>query len=205
MSEDKINKILELLPSAIDKLSITDEKFLYFFDPVKMDEQKFLFGFSLKTGVLVFSVITIIQAINSFLDIFSPYSFWLFLISIIAFILQFLISFYAFISTLKYKYSYAKTAYLIISALFLIEAIYYISRSILKVIDFITPWDNDFLRLDFLIYIFGYGIFLFFYLYFIYILYIYMIYLKSSAFHQNNESQNNEETNLLNSNFENNS
>ena len=141
--------ILELLPSAVDNISITDEKFLFFFDPVKMDEQKFLFGFSLKTGVQIFSVITIIQAINSFLDIFSPYSFWLFLISIIAFILQFLISFYAFLSTLKNKYLYAKTSYLIISFLFLIQAIYYISRSILKVIDFITPWDNDFLRLDF--------------------------------------------------------
>ena len=202
MSEEQTNKILELLPSAVEKLSITDEKFLYFFEPVKMDEQKFLFGFSLKTGVQVFSVITIIQAINSFLDIFSPYSFWLFLISIIAFILQFSICLYAFLSTIKNKYSYAKTAYLIISALFIIQAIYYISRSILKVIDFITPWDNDFLRLDFLIYIFGYGIFLFFYLYFIYILYIYMIYLKSSSFPQNIESQNNEEVNLLNSNFE---
>ena len=205
MSEEKINMILELLPSAVDNISITDEKFLFFFDPVKMDEQKFLFGFSLKTGVQIFSVITIIQAINSFLDIFSPYSFRLFLISIIAFILQFLISFYAFLSTLKNKYLYAKTSYLIISFLFLIQAIYYISRSILKVIDFITPWDNDFLRLDFLIYIFGYGIFLFFYLYFIYILYIYMIHIKSSAFPQDNENQNNEEINLLNSNFENNS
>ena len=200
MSEDKINMMLELLPSTVDKLSITDQKFLFFFDPVKMDEQKFLFGYSLKTGVQVFSVITIIQAINSFIDIFSPYSFWLFLISIIAFILQFLIGLYAFLSTSKNKYSYAKTSYLFISALFLIQAIYYISRSILKIIDFITPWDNDFLRLDFLIYIFGYGIFLFFYLYFIYILYIYMIQLKSSSFPQNNE-----EVNLLNSNFENNS
>ena len=205
MSEEKINMMLDFLPTAVDKLSITDEKFLFFFDPVKMDEQKFLFGFSLKTGVQVFSAITIIQAINSFLDIFSPYSFWLFLISIIAFILQFLIGLYAFLSTLKNKYSYAKTSYIIISALFLIQAIYYISRSILKVIDFITPWDNDFLRLDFLIYIFGYGIFLFVYLYFIYILYIFMIHIKSSAFPANIESQNNEESNLLNSNFENNS
>ena len=71
--------------------------------------------------------------------------------------------------------------------MFLIEAVYYVSRSILKIIEFITPWHNDFLRLDFLIYIFGYGIFLFIYLYFIYILYRFMIQIKSPELPQNNE------------------
>ena len=187
MTESKLDFIMDYLPSILEKLPISDEKFLFFFKPVKVDEEKFLFGFSLKTGVQIFSIITIIQAINSFLDIFSPYSFWLFLISMIAFIFQFVIGLYAFISTIKEKFSYAKSAYLFISVLFLIQAVYYVSKSILKVIEFITPWDTDFLRLDFLIYIFGYGIFLFIYLYFIYILYLYMLKLKTSFFQNNNE------------------
>ena len=187
MSESKINSIIDFLPLTLDKYSIPGEKFLFFFEPTNINEEKFLFGYSLKTGVQIFSIITIIQAINSFLDIFSPYSFWLFIISIFAFILQFLIASYAFISTLKNRYSYAKLCYLLISVLFLIEAVYYVSKSILKIIEFITPWHNDFLRLDFLIYIFGYGIFLFIYLYFIYILYRFMIQIKSPELPQNNE------------------
>ena len=101
-----INSIIEFIPNTIENYSISDEKFLFLFDPIIIDQQKFLFGFSLKTGVQIFSLFTIIQAFNSFLDIFSPYSFWLFLISIFAFIFQFLIAFYAFISTLKNNYSF---------------------------------------------------------------------------------------------------
>ena len=133
--------------------------------------------------------------VNAFLDIFRPYSFWLFIISIIAFIIHFAVAFYAFLSTLKNNYSYSKVSYLIISVLFLIEAAYYISRSVLKIIDFITPWDADFLQLNFLIYIFGYGIFLLFYLYFIYILYRYMLQLKNGE-----RSKNDEELGSLNDN-----
>ena len=187
MSE--LNAIIEYIPTAIEKYSIPDNKFLFFFDPVNIEQQKYLFGLTLKAGVQIFSVITIIQAFNSFLDIFNPNSFWLFLISIFAFIFQFFIAFYAFYSTIKNKYSYAKVSYLIISTLFLIESVYYVSKSILKVIEFITPWHTDFLRLDFLIYIFGYGVFLFIYLYFIYILYRFMHELKNSIMSQNDDEK----------------
>ena len=194
MSELKIDTIVNYLPDLSERFPAADDKFLFFFEPVIL-EDKFFFGLSLKTGVQIFSIITLIQAINAFLDIFRPYSFWLFLISIIAFVIHFAVAFYAFLSTLKNNYSYSKVSYLIISALFLIEAAYYISRSVLKIIDFITPWDADFLQLNFLIYIFGYGIFLLFYLYFIYILYRYMLQLKNGE-----KSKNDEELGSLNDN-----
>ena len=194
MSEIKIDTIINYLPDLSEKFPAADDKFLFFFEPVIL-EDKFFFGLSLKTGVQIFSIITLIQAINAFLDIFRPYSFWLFLISIIAFVIHFAVAFYAFLSTLKNNYSYSKVSYLIISVLFLIEAAYYISRSVLKIIDFITPWDADFLQLNFLIYIFGYGIFLLFYLYFIYILYRYMLQLKNGE-----RSKNDEELGSLNDN-----
>ena len=194
MSELKIDTIVNYLPDLSERFPGADDKFLFFFEPVILEE-KFFFGLSLKTGVQIFSIITLIQAINAFLDIFRPYSFWLFLISIIAFVIHFAVAFYAFLSTLKNNYSYSKVSYLIISVLFLIEAAYYISRSVLKIIDFITPWDADFLQLNFLIYIFGYGIFLLFYLYFIYILYRYMLQLKNGE-----KSKNDEELGSLNDN-----
>jgi hypothetical protein len=194
MSELKIDTIVNYLPDLSERFPGADDKFLFFFEPVILEE-KFFFGLSLKTGVQIFSIITLIQAINAFLDIFRPYSFWLFIISIIAFIIHFAVAFYAFLSTLKNNYSYSKVSYLIISVLFLIEAAYYISRSVLKIIDFITPWDADFLQLNFLIYIFGYGIFLLFYLYFIYILYRYMLQLKNGE-----KSKNDEELGSLNDN-----
>ena len=194
MSELKIDTIVNYLPDLSERFPAADDKFLFFFEPVIL-EDKFFFGLSLKTGVQIFSIITLIQAINAFLDIFRPYSFWLFIISIIAFVIHFAVAFYAFLSTLKNNYLYSKVSYLIISVLFLIEAAYYISRSVLKIIDFITPWDADFLQLNFLIYIFGYGIFLLFYLYFIYILYRYMLQLKNGE-----KSKNDEELGSLNDN-----
>ena len=78
-------------------------------------------------------------------------------------------------------------SYFIISIIFILEAIKYAAKSVYKVIEFITPWDGDFLKLDFIIYILGYGAYLFIYLYFIYILYRYMIQGKKG----NNNNDNN--------------
>ena len=155
-----------------------DEKFLFFFDPVILDESKFLFGFSLKTGVIIFTIIMAIQACNSFFDIFNPNSFWNFLFSLFSFIFHSLIVFYSYLSLKKESYEDALRSYLIVSIVFLFSAFYYLLNSIHKILGFITPWNSDFLNLSILIFIFGYGLFLFFYLYFIYILYLYMIQLK---------------------------
>ena len=65
--------------------------------------------------------------------------------------------------------------------MFLLQALKYLCKSVIKTIEFITPWDGDFLRLDFLIYIFGHGLYLFLYLYLIYILYRYMIQLSNQG------------------------
>lgn len=177
MSDMKIEEMIEILPEYSRKVPGSDDKFLFFFTPVNIDE-KFLFGLSFKTGVQIFAVISLIQAISSFFDIFSPGSFWLFIVAILAFVIYLVISLYSFLATVKNKYIYAKVSYLISSVLFLLQALKYLCKSVIKIIEFITPWDGDFLRLDFLIYIFGHGIYLFLYLYLIYILYRYMIELS---------------------------
>ena len=181
-------KALNVLPELTEKVPIKDEKFLFFFDPepIKFDE-KFLLGMSLKTGVYIFAAITCVQSLSTFFDIFRTETFWLFIVTIIACLVYLIISCYAFLSAYYEKYSYAKVSYFIISIIFILEAIKYAAKSVYKVIEFITPWDGDFLKLDFIIYILGYGAYLFIYLYFIYILYRYMIQGKKG----NNNNDNN--------------
>ena len=183
---DNLDKYVKYLPDLSKKIPVEDSKFLFVFPPEIVDD-KFLFGLTFKTGVQIFAIITLIQAIGSFLDIFSPSNFWLFLVAILAFCFYFVIAIYAFLSTLRENYNFARLSYLMVAAIFLIMALRYLCKSIVKIIDFITPWDGDFLRLDFLIYIFGYGLYLFIYLYFIYVLYRYMIQIKRNP---GEESQN---------------
>jgi hypothetical protein len=180
MSNMNVDEVVNYLPNASRNLPTNDEKFLFFFDPQLMDEKKFLFGFSLKTGVQVFAVVSLIQAISTFFDIFSPDSFIMFFANIVIFLIYLVIGAYALLSTIKNDYCFAKVSYLIAAALFLLNALKYVCKSVIKVIEFITPWDGDFLRLDFLVYIFGYGIFLLIILYLIYVLYHYMLELKQS-------------------------
>ena len=191
MPELNYDTVVNYLPNLSQKLPVQDDKFLFFFDPQLVDE-KFLFGLPLKTGVFIFSVVALIQALNAFFEIFKPNSFWLFIVSIIAFLVYFTVAFYAFLGALQNNYSFVRLSYIIIAVLFLIEALKYVCKSIYKTIEFITPWDGDFLRLDFLIYVFGYGVYLFIYLYLIYILYRFMLEARnggSANINLNNEEQ----------------
>ena len=197
MSELKINEIIDYLPNLSRSIPVPEDKFLFFFPPVNVEE-KFLFGLSFKTGVQIFAVITLIQAISSFLDIFSPDSFYLFIVAILAFGVYFLISLYAFLATLKENHLYARFSYLIAAFFFLLAALKYLCKCVIKTIEFITPWDGDFFRLNFLVYIFGRGLYLFIYLYFIYILYRYMLQLSNHNPGGISIPKNNDEEVILN-------
>ena len=174
-------KRVEYSFKLFEGIPVNEDKFLFFFDPKLMDEKKFLFGLSLKTGVQIFAGIILIQAISTFFDIFSPESFLKFFVNIIAFIVFALAALYAFLSTMNNNFILAKNAYIVTSAVFLVYAIKYICKTLIKVIEFITPWDGDFLQLDFLQYVFGYGALLLIILYFIYVLYHYMLELKNPS------------------------
>ena len=196
MPELNYDTVVNYLPNLSQKLPIQDDKFLFFFNPQIVDE-KFLFGLPLKTGVFIFSVVVLIQALNAFFEIFKPNSFWIFIVSIIAFLIYFIIAFYAFVGALQNNYLFTKLSYSIIAVLFLIEALRYVCKSIYKTIEFITPWDGDFLRLDFLVYIFGYGVYLFIYLYLIFILYRFMIQAKNGGSVNNNNLNNEEQEHII--------
>ena len=195
---------LNTLPELAEKMPVADEKFLFFFDPQPINfDEKFLFGMSLKTGVYIFSGITCLQALSTFFDIFRTETFWLFIVTIIAFLIYVIISLYAFLSAYLEKYSYARVSYFIISIIFILEAIKYAAKSVYKIIEFITPWDGDFLKLDFIIYVLGYGAYLFIYLYFIYILYRFMIEGKKGKSNNDNNKINNNDEELGNSESQN--
>ena len=196
MPELNYDTVVNYLPNLSQKLPIQDDKFLFFFNPQIVDE-KFLFGLPLKTGVFIFSVVVLIQALNAFFEIFKPNSFWIFIVSIIAFLIYFIVAFYAFVGALQNNYSFAKLSYSIIAVLFLIEALRYVCKSIYKTIEFITPWDGDFLKLDFLVYVFGYGVYLFIYLYLIFILYRFMIQAKNGGSVNNNNLNNEEQEHII--------
>ena len=188
------NKILDALPKLTEKIPAPDDKFLFFFNPEPVNfEEKFLFGLSLKTGVYIFAGITCIQALSAFFSIFKAKSFWLFIVAICACLIYCIISLYACLSAYYNKYNYARMSYLVIAVLFILEAIKYLAKSAYKIIEFITPWDGDFLKLDFLIYVLGYGAYLFLYLYFIYILYRFMRETKNGNKNNNIRINNNEE------------
>ena len=202
---------LNTLPELAEKIPVQDEKFLFFFNPQPINfDERFLFGISLKSGVYIFSAIICLQALSTFFDIFRAKSLWLFIITIIAFLIYTIIFLYAFLSAYLEKYSFAKVSYFIISFIFILEAIKYTAKSVYKIIEFINPFDGDFLKMDLIIYILGYGGYLFIYLYFIYILYRFMIETKEGKkynVNNNNKINNNDEElgnsesqNLINNN-----
>jgi hypothetical protein len=196
MPELNYDTAVNYLPNLSQKLPIQDDKFLFFFNPEIVDA-KFLFGLPLKTGVFIFSVVALIQALNAFFEVFKPNSFWIFIVSIIAFLIYFIIAFYAFVGALQNNYSFVKLSYSIIAVLFLIEALRYVCKSLYKTIEFITPWDGDFLKLDFLVYVFGYGVYLFIYLYLIFLLYRFMIQVKNGGSANLNNVDNEEQEHII--------
>mgnify|MGYP007070239058 FL=1 len=117
MSEsNSIDIVLNFLPSLIKDIPTNDNNFLFFFPP-EIVGNEFLFGISSKTGVIIFSLIILIQSICSFFGIFAPSSFWLILVAILVFCFYLIVALYAFLSTLKKNYNYAKTSYLMITCL----------------------------------------------------------------------------------------
>ena len=194
MSQAKIEEIIDNIPKKAEELNLSDEKFLFFFEPHIVGEEKFLAICPIETGMIIFSVIIIIQALGNFFDIFKPDSFMGFLMYAILFILYGVAAFYVCFGYIKKNYLYLKVGYIIISAVFMLYAIVYVFKSIYKIFKFIIPFSGDFLSFNFVEYVFGNGVFLFGYLYLIYILYLYMIKQKKGNNEPKGENQNMEDS-----------
>ena len=171
---------IDYIPKKTEELNLDDEKFLFFFKPYIIGEEKFLSLCSIEKGMIIFLVIIIIQALSNFLNIFKPDTFFKFILYAILFILYAVSAFYVCFGYIKKKYIYLKVGYIIISAVFCLYAIVYVLKSFYKILKFFIPFSGDFLSLNFVEYVFGNGIFLFGYLYLIYILYLFMVQLKKN-------------------------
>ena len=171
---------IDYIPKKTEELNLDDEKFLFFFKPYIIGEEKFLSLCPIETGMIIFLVIIIIQALSNFLNIFKPDNFVKFIIFALLFVLYGVSAFYVCFGYVKKNYLYIKVGYVIISALFIVTAVIYILKSLYKIAKFLIPFSGDFLSFDFVEYVFGNGIFLFGYLYLIYILYLYMVKLKKN-------------------------
>ena len=194
MSQGKFEEMIDSIPKRADELNLNDEKFLFFFKPYIIGEEKFLSLCPIETGMIIFLVVITIQALSSFLYIFRPDSFFNFLLHSILFILYGVSACYMCLGYTKKKYSYTKVGYIVISAVFIMYAVIYVFKSLIKIFKFILPFSGDFLSFNFVEYVFGNGVFLFGYLYLIYILYLYMIKLKK------NNSDSKEENNNIDDN-----
>ena len=196
MSQAKFEEIIENIPKKADELNLNDEKFLFFFKPTIIGEEKFLSLCPIETGMIIFLVIITLQALGSFLYIFKPDSFFNFLIHAILFILYGVSAFYMCLGYTKKKYSHIKVGYIVISVVFIIYAVIYVFKSFIKILKFILPFSGDFLSFNFVEYVFGNGVFLFGYLYLIYILYLYMLNLKKNNSDSKEENNNNIDDNV---------
>ena len=150
-----------------------ENKFLFFVEP-KGVENECIGGISLSKGIIIFAIVSIIQAIDSFREGFQAS---LYLEKVGYFILAsifLIIAFCALLGVLNDQMIFLKISYWIAAILFIFAAIKFICKSFLKIIEFINPWDGDFLQLKFVTYIFGRGFLLFIYLYFIWIIFCYM-------------------------------
>ena len=155
----------------------SDEKFLFFFKPEKIDKEC-VGGLSLKTGVIILSVIVFYEALYSLANIFEASTTSKFVINLILFVVYICIGSFALYSTYSNNLSLAKLAYVLVSAIFIFEAFIYLIKSAVKIFEFINPFDGDFLKLKKIIDVIGYLGYLFIFLYFIYVLFCFLFEMK---------------------------
>ena len=151
----------------------SDDKFLFFFKPENV-EKECVGGISLVNGIKIFAGVSLLQALSTLMEVFQAELFLEKVGYIILTCLFAIICFCAFFAAFNDNILLAKISYWIAAVLFLISGIKFICKSVMKTIEFINPFDGDFLDIKFLTYIFGRGLYLFIYLYFIWILYCFM-------------------------------
>ena len=153
------------------------EKFLFLVTPEKVDTEC-IGGITLKNGVRILSIIVFYEALSSLaLALDTNYN-SKFIFRLIIFIFYFCIGCLALYSTFNDSYSLAKISYIILCILFILETFFYLIKCAIRLIEFINPWDGDFLKIKQIIFILGKLAYLFIFLYFIYVLYCYIISLK---------------------------
>ena len=155
------------------------DKFLFFFTPEKVDKEC-MGGITLKNGVRILSVIVLYEAFCSLAITFDTKNTIKFILHLLLFILYLGIAGLALYSTFNDNLSLARFSYIALCVLFILKVLFYLLRCAIRLIEFINPWDGDFLKLKAITFILGKLAYLFIFLYFIYVLFCYIVSLKKS-------------------------
>ena len=175
--EEKINNNEIKLDEIKD---VNTEKFLFLVVPDKVDTEC-IGGITLKNGVRILSVIVLYESLASLANLFEAKYTSKFIINLIFFICYLCIGSLALFSTFNDSISFAKIAYILVCIFFILEAFFYALKCAIKLLEFINPFDGDFLKIKILIYILAKLAYLFIFLYFIYVLFCFIFELKKSS------------------------
>ena len=155
----------------------SQDKFLFCIVPDKVDEQS-IAGLSLKNGVRILAVILLYEALYSFMKAWDSKYTSKFIFRLILGLCYLCISCLSCYSTFNDNLNYSKISFITVEILFILEFLYYLLKSFLRVFEFVNPWDGDFLNLRNVVFIVGDLAYFLVFLYFIYIQYCYIISLK---------------------------
>ena len=155
----------------------SQDKFLFCIVPDKVDTECFA-GLSLKNGVRILSGILLYEALYSLAQSWDTKYTSKFIFRLILGICYLCIACVVCYITFYENVSYTNISLIVVEILFILELLYYLLKSFLRIFEFINPWDRDFLNLKNLFYIIGSLAYLFVFLYFIYVLYCYLVSLK---------------------------
>ena len=155
----------------------SQDKFLFCIVPEKVDKES-IAGLSLKNGVRILAGIILYEALYSLIKSYDTKYTSKFIFRLLLGICYLCTACLTCYSTFNENVSYVKISFIIIEVLFILEFLYYLLKSFLRLFEFINPWDGDFLNLKNMIYIVGDLAYLFFFLYFIYVQYCYLVSLR---------------------------
>ena len=155
----------------------SQDKFLFCIVPDKVDEQS-IAGLSLKNGVRILSGFLLYEALYSFTQSWDTKYTSKFIFRLLLGLCYLCTACVVCYITFNENLSYTRISFIVVEILFILEFLYYLLKSFLRVFEFINPWDGDFLNLKNFIYIIGDLAYLFAFCYFIYVYYCYLVSLK---------------------------
>ena len=155
----------------------SQDKFLFCIVPDKVDTEC-IAGLSLKNGVRILSGILLYEALYSLAQSWDTKYTSKLIFRLILGLCYLCTACCVCYITFYENVSYTNIALAVVEILFILEFLYYLLKSFLRIFEFINPWDGDFLNLKNLFYIVGDLAYLFVFLYFIYVLYCYLVSLK---------------------------
>ena len=162
----------------LDKLKEpSQDKFLFCIVPEKVDTEC-IAGLSLKNGVRILSGILLYEALYSLTQSWDTKYTSKFIFRLLLGLCYLCTACLVCYITFYENVSYTQIALIVVEVLFILEFLYFLLKSFLRIFEFINPWDGDFLSLKNIFNIIGGLAYLFIFLYFIFVLYCYLASLK---------------------------